>query len=48
MAWEDEIRIDPLVQGGKPVIRGTRVPVEVVVQAIAAGDAFPKSPRHTV
>ena len=38
MSWEEEIRIDPKVQGGKPVIRGTRVPVEVLVRAIAAGD----------
>ena len=36
--WPDEIAIDPKVQGGKPVIRGTRVPLEVLLGAIGAGD----------
>lgn len=31
------IAVDPGVQFGKPVIAGTRVPVEVVVGHIAAG-----------
>ena len=31
----DNITIDPEIQGGKPVIRGTRVPVEVVIGALA-------------
>lgn len=31
------IAIDPEVQFGKPVIAGTRVPVEVVVGHVAAG-----------
>lgn len=34
----DEIVIDPGIQGGRPVVRGTRVTVEVVVRALAAGD----------
>lgn len=33
------ITVDPEVQFGKPVIVGTRVPVEVIVGHIAAGDA---------
>lgn len=32
------VTIDPNVQFGKPVIAGTRVPVEVIIGHIAAGD----------
>jgi uncharacterized protein (DUF433 family) len=38
-AWIDQIAIDPDVQGGTAVIRGTRVPVAVLVEAVAAGDS---------
>ncbi|MBI4042819.1 MAG: DUF433 domain-containing protein [Deltaproteobacteria bacterium] len=31
------IVINPKIMGGKPVIRGTRVPVQVVVGALAGG-----------
>ncbi|MBI5198047.1 MAG: DUF433 domain-containing protein [Nitrospirae bacterium] len=31
------IVIDPEVMGGKPVIKGTRVPVQVIVGALAGG-----------
>lgn len=34
------ITVDPGVQFGKPVIAGTRVPVEVIVGNIAAGMAI--------
>jgi len=37
MEWEKRIVIDPRVLGGKPVIKGTRVPVEVVVGSLAGG-----------
>lgn len=37
MDWRDQIEINPNIKGGKPVIRGTRVPVEVVVGALAGG-----------
>lgn len=40
MNWEHEIAIDAGVQGGKPVIAGTRVPVEVLVMAVASGDGL--------
>ena len=36
------ITIDPKVQFGKPVIAGTRVPVEVIVGHVAAGDQIDK------
>ncbi len=38
--WESRIAIDPKVQGGKPVIKGRRVPVEVIVGSLAAGDSI--------
>jgi len=34
------IAVDPAVQFGKPVIAGTRVPVEVIVGHIAAGTSI--------
>jgi uncharacterized protein (DUF433 family) len=37
MGWEERITIDPKVMGGKPVIKGTRVPVQVIVGALAGG-----------
>ena len=40
MAWQDRIAIDPEIMGGKPVVRGTRVPVEVIVGSLAGGDAI--------
>lgn len=34
------IAIDPAVQFGKPIIVGTRVPVEIIVGHVAAGDTI--------
>jgi uncharacterized protein (DUF433 family) len=33
----ERIRIDPKVMVGKPVIRGTRIPVELIVRMLAQG-----------
>ena len=38
MDWQDRIAIDPKVMGGKPVIKGTRVPLQTILGALAAGD----------
>ncbi len=35
----DRIAVDPAVKLGQPVIKGTRVPVYVIVEALAAGDS---------
>ncbi len=40
MNWQDRIAIDPGIMGGKPVIKGTRVPVQVVVGSLAGGDSI--------
>ena len=37
MSWQDRIAIDRQIMGGKPVIKGTRVPVQVVVGSLAGG-----------
>jgi uncharacterized protein (DUF433 family) len=37
VATHERIEIDPEVMGGKPVIRGTRVPVEIVLRKLGAG-----------
>ncbi|MFZ5864154.1 MAG: DUF433 domain-containing protein [Nitrospirota bacterium] len=37
MASEERIVIDDRIMGGKPVIAGTRVPVQVIVGALAGG-----------
>lgn len=36
----DRIAIDPTVMTGKPVIRGTRIPVEMIVRLVAQGIAL--------
>jgi len=37
MNWEDRITIDPRVLTGKPVVRGTRIAVEFVVELLSEG-----------
>ena len=37
MAWQDRIEIDPARLGGKPVVRGSRIAVEMVVGMVADG-----------
>jgi len=36
----DRIEIDPKVCNGKPVIRGTRIPVSVILEQIAEGETW--------
>jgi uncharacterized protein (DUF433 family) len=37
MNWQDRITCDPGVLGGKPVIKGTRLAVEKIVELMAVG-----------
>lgn len=37
MSWEDRISIDPKVLVGKPVVKGTRLAVEFIVERLADG-----------
>ena len=34
---ENLIEINPVVMMGKPVIRGTRIPVEIILEKLAGG-----------
>ena len=35
--WDKHINIDAGILGGKPVIAGTRVPIQVILAALAGG-----------
>jgi uncharacterized protein (DUF433 family) len=37
MSWQEHITVDPAVVHGKACIRGTRIPVTVVLANLAAG-----------
>jgi len=37
MNWQDRIAADPKVLVGKPVVKGTRISVELVIDLLAAG-----------
>ena len=52
---DDRIEIDPEVLGGKPIIRNTRVPVELLLRKLAEGateddllDAYPRLTREDI
>ncbi|MBU1262793.1 DUF433 domain-containing protein [bacterium] len=35
MRWMDRIVVDPKIMVGKPVIKGTRIPVELILKMLA-------------
>jgi uncharacterized protein (DUF433 family) len=37
MTWQDRIGIDPKILVGKPIIKGSRIPVELVVDLLSKG-----------
>jgi uncharacterized protein (DUF433 family) len=37
MDWRDQITVDPRILVGKPVVKGTRISVEMVIDLLAAG-----------
>jgi len=37
MEWRERITVDPGVLVGKPVVKGTRISVELIVDLLAAG-----------
>jgi uncharacterized protein (DUF433 family) len=54
-AWTARITIDPAVHHGEPCIKGTRIPVSLIVGSIADGDrpedllaAYPSLTREDV
>ena len=53
--WQERIVSDPKIMFGKPVIRGTRIPVELVLEKLANGEtiedllvAYPRIMREDV
>lgn len=49
MTAKDRIEVNPAIMLGKPVIRGTRIPVELILRKLGEGarekdllDAYPK------
>jgi uncharacterized protein (DUF433 family) len=55
MATTDRIEINPRVMMGKPVIRGTRITVELLLRKISEGaseddllDAYPRLQREDI
>ncbi len=39
MPWSERIAVDPEILAGKPVIRGTRLAVEFILELLAAGQS---------
>ncbi len=37
MPWQDRIVVDPAILTGKPVIKGTRIAVEFILELLAEG-----------
>ena len=55
MTVTDRVEIDAKVMMGKPVIRGTRIPVELLLRKLAEGateadlfDAYPRLTREDI
>ena len=40
MDWRDRIVVDPTIHHEDPCIKGSRVPVSIIVGSIAGGDTF--------
>ena len=49
MDWRERIVLDPAIDHGDPCIKGSRVPVSIIVGRIADGDTFDNSskPGHS-
>jgi len=55
MTFTNRIEINPRVMLGKPVIRGTRIPVELILRKLSEGaaeadllDAYPQLTREDI
>ena len=52
MYWQEHISSDPAILFGKPVVKGTRIPVDLVLERLAAGhsndDLLKAYPRLTL
>jgi uncharacterized protein (DUF433 family) len=41
MNWRDRIHSDPRILSGKAVVRGTRIPVDLILEKLGAGESMP-------
>jgi uncharacterized protein (DUF433 family) len=55
MTFTDRVEINPRVMLGKPVIRGTRIPIELILRKLSEGaseadllDAYPRLTREDI
>ena len=55
MATIDRVEVNPKIMLGKPVIRGTRIPVELLLRKLGEGasedellDAYPRLTREDI
>ncbi len=55
MVQAERIEIDPNVMLGKPVVRGTRIPVELIIRKLSEGlteedlfDAYPRLQKEDI
>ena len=53
--WKDHISTDPKVMFGKPVIKGTRIPVDLILEKLALREsveqllkAYPKITKESI
>lgn len=40
MSWHQHIESDPKVMFGKPVIKGTRIPVDLILEKLSVGESM--------
>jgi uncharacterized protein (DUF433 family) len=40
MNWRDHIHSDPKILAGKAVVRGTRIPVDLILEKLGAGESI--------
>ncbi len=55
MEWTNYIHADPTILGGKPVIRGTRISVQLLLERLAHGwtedlifESYPHLPKESL
>jgi uncharacterized protein (DUF433 family) len=55
MNWKDYITTDPAVMFGKPVIKNTRIPVDLILEKMGNGEtieyllgAYPRATRESL
>lgn len=53
--WREHISVDPEIHHGEPCIKGTRIPVSIIVGSVADGmsfdviiDAYPKLKKESI